>query len=62
MKNFESKNIINWGELSRILAGHRSSITKNRISKKHKEQIDKLLNVVNEWYDYISSDSEKPEN
>lgn len=46
---FQPENLINWGELSRLLAGHRSSITKNRISKKHQEPIDKLLIAINNW-------------
>ena len=33
------ENLINWGELSRLLAGSRSVITKKRIGKKHEKTI-----------------------
>ena len=45
----KAENIINWGEVSRILAGNRSSITRTRIPEKHKETIETLLNSVAEW-------------
>ena len=42
-------DLINWGELSRLLAGNRSSITKTRIPKKHKATIDRLKYLIQQW-------------
>ena len=43
------KFLINWAELSRTLAGDRSTITKDRIPKKHKETIENLIKSIDEW-------------
>jgi hypothetical protein len=45
----KAKQMINWAELSRTLAGDRSAITKDRIPEKHKETIETLVNSVAEW-------------
>ena len=45
----DPKDFINWAELSRTLAGDRSAITRNRISAKHEETIQTLINSVREW-------------
>jgi hypothetical protein len=45
----KAENLINWGEVSRILAENRSSITKTRIPEKHKETIETLINSVADW-------------
>lgn len=37
------KDLINWVELSRYLAGNESSISRNRIPKKYKAKVNKLL-------------------
>jgi len=42
-------NLINWAELSRLLCGNRSSLTPKRISKKHRENINYLLHLVDLW-------------
>ena len=42
-------NLINWGELSRILSGSRSSITKKRIPKKHEKSIADLIKKIQDW-------------
>ena len=42
-------DLINWGELSRLLAGNRSSITKKRIPKKHAATIDHLKELIKQW-------------
>ena len=44
----EPNNLINWGELSRLLSGSRDSIRKNRIPKKHQGIINQLLAAVEE--------------
>jgi hypothetical protein len=42
-------NLINWGELSRLLAGHRSSITKKRIPKCQEKKIAALIAAIEKW-------------
>jgi hypothetical protein len=42
------EQLINFGNLSRLLAGNRSSITRSRIPKKHRKTIQNLLTKVNE--------------
>ena len=44
-------DLINWGELSRLLAGNRSSITKKRIPKKHHPTIERLKELIKQWDD-----------
>lgn len=51
------ENLINWGELSRLLAGSRSVITKKRIGKKHEKTIKDLLDSIQKWYDTRSSEN-----
>lgn len=53
MKNTDK--LINWGELSRILAGSRSVVTKNRMPKKHEEKVNELRKKVNEWLESLRS-------
>jgi len=47
----EPKDLINWAELSRLLAGTRSVITRNRIGKKHEKEVSDLLSLVQQWND-----------
>ena len=49
--NMDAENLINWGELSRLLAGNRSSITKKRIPKKHDKSIERLKQLIKQWDD-----------
>jgi len=44
-----AQDLINWGELSRLLSGSRMNIRKNRIPEKHKEKIETLVNLVADW-------------
>ena len=46
-------NLINWGELSRQLAGSRSVVTKNRMPKKHEAKVNELRAKVKEWLDSL---------
>lgn len=52
---FTPEAIINWGELSRILAGSRSVITKKRVGKKHENNVKALLDVIDKWYADVNS-------
>ena len=47
----DAENLINWGELSRLLVGNRSSITKKRIPKKHDKSIERLKQLIKQWDD-----------
>lgn len=44
------ENLINWGELSRILSGSRSVVTRKRLPAKHVKDVEELLKVIEEWY------------
>ena len=43
----DAKELINWGELSRLLAGSRQTVRKNKIPKIHQPFIDDLINAMN---------------
>ncbi|HZJ74029.1 MAG TPA: hypothetical protein VFC87_04435 [Perlabentimonas sp.] len=45
--------LINWGELSRLLAGSRSVVTKNRMPKKHEHKVNELRAKIKEWLDSL---------
>jgi len=46
----DSKNIINWSELSRFLTkGDRTGVQKNRIPKKYLSRIRRLIKLINDW-------------
>lgn len=45
----KATEMLNWSELSRTLAGDRSSITKERISQKHIQKIDELRKSIAGW-------------
>lgn len=48
IEDMNAKNLINWGELSRILSGSRQTVRKNSIPKIHKEFISELLQAIDE--------------
>ncbi len=50
------EELINWAALSRLLANDRSSITKNRVPKKHQEKINKLIRSIADWQEEIKKD------
>jgi hypothetical protein len=45
----ETKDLINWGELSRLLSGTRSVVTRNRMPEKHVKDVNRLLKVIEKW-------------
>jgi len=51
----KTDKLINWGELSRQLAGSRSVVTKNRMPKKHEKKVNELRAKINEWLDSLRS-------
>ena len=49
----KTDNLINWGELSRQLAGSRSVVTKNRMPKKHEKKVNELRAKITEWLETL---------
>jgi hypothetical protein len=45
------ENLINWGELSRLLCGTRSVLLRKRVGKKHEKAVEALLALLNKWYE-----------
>lgn len=52
------ENLLNWGELSRMLAGSRQTVRRNKIPKIHQPFIDDLLKAMSK----VISKHKKPEN
>jgi len=50
-----AQDLINWGELSRLLSGSRMNIRKNRIPEKYKEQVTSLVNCIKNWQSEIQT-------
>ena len=46
---FDVDKVINWGELSRLLSGTRSVVTRNRMPKKHEETVENLRKSILKW-------------
>jgi hypothetical protein len=42
-------DLINWGELSRHLSGSRQNIRKNKIPKRYKDKVEKLIKLIEKW-------------
>jgi hypothetical protein len=43
----KAEEMINWGELSRFLAGSRQTVRRNSIPKIHQQFVDDLLKAMN---------------
>jgi hypothetical protein len=43
------QDLINWGEISRLLSGSRMNIRKNRIPEKYKAEITNLVKHIKTW-------------
>lgn len=50
-----AQDLINWGELSRLISGSRMNIRKNRIPEKYKEQVTSLVNCIETWQTEIQT-------
>jgi len=46
-KIMKAEDIINWGELSRMLSGSRQTVRKNKIPKIHRDFIHDLIKAMN---------------
>jgi len=44
------KDLINWGELSRMLSGSRQTVRKNKIPKIHQAFVSELLNAMDKVF------------
>jgi hypothetical protein len=49
------KDIINYSEISRILCNNRTSISKTRIPKKHRQKIKDLELFIQDWIKSINN-------
>ena len=49
----KAENLINWGELSRLLTGSRLNIRKNRIPKKHAAKVEAIKAAIQKELDKI---------
>lgn len=55
LNNMKPEDLINWGELSRILSGSRSVVTRKRMPKKYEKQVNELLDAVSKWHESLSN-------
>lgn len=55
-----AKNLINWGELSRLLSGDRGNVRRNRIPAKYQNDVNRLIKLVGEWGEEVSRKTSKP--
>ena len=44
-----AQDLINWGELSRVLSGSRMTIRRNKIPLIHQDKIEELKRLIDEW-------------
>jgi len=49
----KAEDVINWGELSRILSGSRQTVRKNKIPKIHKEFVSNLLKSIDKAFNKL---------
>lgn len=50
-----AQDLINWGELSRLLSGSRMNIRKNRIPQKYEAEINSLVKYIETWQTEIQT-------
>lgn len=43
------KDLINWVELSRLLTGNESSVSRTRCPKKYQKRVDSLIACLEDW-------------
>jgi hypothetical protein len=54
-----TQDLINWGELSRLLSGSRMNIRKNRIPQKYEADVQKLVSHIETWQAEIQTANAK---
>lgn len=57
----EPKDLINWVELSRYLAGNESSVSRNRCPKKYEARVDDLISAIEAWAEKKEEKASTPE-
>ena len=45
----EPKDLINWVELSRLLANNETSVSRNRCPKKYQDKVNSLIQSIDCW-------------
>ena len=46
----DSKNLLNWSELSRVITkGDRNGIRSYKIPKKHQVKVERLIKLIDKW-------------
>lgn len=43
------RNLVNWAELSRIITGNETYISRTRCPKKYQRQVDSLVEHIEAW-------------
>lgn len=54
------EDLINWGELSRLLSGSRQTVRKNKIPKIHQEFVKELLKAMDKVIKKRTPDQDAP--
>jgi len=49
MQKQDTNTLINWAELSRKLSGSDNSIRPNKVPKKYKKKVDRLIQLLEAW-------------
>lgn len=57
LTNMGAKELINWGELSRLLSGSRMNIRKNRIPQKYEPEVSRLFEQIENWKSNLKKNS-----
>lgn len=55
------KNLINWKEMSRVLTGNETSISRNRIPKKYQSDVNDLILTIKAWAEKKEEKESTPE-
>jgi hypothetical protein len=45
----DSRDLINWAELSRLITGNETYISRTRCPKKYQPQVDSLVEYIEAW-------------
>jgi len=48
-KDVKGQDLLNWRQISGLLANRDDIVRKNRVQKQHKEQISELLSLIDYW-------------
>jgi hypothetical protein len=51
----EPHKLINWSEVSRLIAGSRDGIRHNRVGGKNKIKVERLIKLIRAWMSWAKS-------